>query len=92
VLDGESRFLLATHISKDRSLANTRAPIHKAKAATPDRPLDVLTDGMNSYVEAIKKELGRKASPFDDPKFVRSGRFNPHKRVLAFARESNFKI
>lgn len=42
VLDGESRFLLATHISHDRSLANTRAPIRKAKSVTADRPTDVL--------------------------------------------------
>jgi len=48
---------------------------------------------MKAYPEAIKKELGGKASPFDDPKFVRSGRFNPHKRVPSIrARESNNKI
>lgn len=93
VLDGESRFLLATHISHDRSLENTRVPIHKAKAVTPDRPDDVLTDGMNSYPVAVGKELGRKATPMDDPKLVRGGRFNPHHRVPSIrARESNNKI
>ncbi|NNN17781.1 MAG: IS1/IS6 family transposase [Thermoplasmata archaeon] len=73
VLDGESRFLLATHISHNRDMDNTRAPIRKAKAVTPDRPVDVLTDGMNSYPVAVGKELGRRATPFDDPK-VRSRR------------------
>lgn len=93
VLDGESRFLLATYISHDRSLANTRAPIRKAKAATTDRPDDVLTDGMNSYPVAIGKELGRRATPLDDPKLVRGGRFSPHRRVPSIrARESNNKI
>jgi putative transposase len=93
VLDGESRFLLATHISHDRSLANTRIPIRKAKAVTPDRPVDVLSDGMVSYPEAIGKELGHRATPFDDPKHVRGGRFNPHKRVPSIrAPESNNKI
>lgn len=93
VLDHETRFLLATHVSEDRSLANTRAPIRKAKAATPDRPVDVLTDGMNSYPVAIGKELGRRATPFDNPKFVRGGRFNPHKRVPSIrAKESNNRI
>jgi len=93
VLDHETRFLLATHVSKNRSLANTRAPIHKAKKATPDRPADVLTDGMNAYPVAVGKELGRKATALDDPRFVRGGRFNPHKRVPSIrAPESNNRI
>ena len=93
VLDHETRFLLATHISADRSLANTRTPIRKAKAVTPDRPVDVLTDGMQAYPIAVAKELGRKATPFDDPKSVRGGRFNPHKRVPSIrAKESNNRI
>lgn len=93
VLDYGTRFLLATHISKDRSLVHTRAPLAKAKRATPDRPVDVLTDGMKSYPEAIKKELGRRSTPFDDPKQVRGGRFSPHKRVPSIrAKESNNRI
>jgi putative transposase len=93
VLDHETRLLLATHVSDNRNLANTRAPIRKATATTPDRPVDVLTDGLQSYHEAIKKELGRKATPFDDPKFVRGGRFNPHKRVPSIrAPQSNNRI
>jgi transposase-like protein len=93
VLDHETRFLLATHVSENRSLANTRVPLHKAKGVTPDRPVDVLTDGMNSYPVAIMKELGRRATPFDDPKHVHGGRFNPHKRVPSIrAKESNNRI
>lgn len=93
VLDGESRFLLATHISHDRSLANTRAPLRKAKNATEDRPVDILSDGMPAYPVAIGKELGRKATGMDDPKHVSGGRFNPHKRVPSIrAGESNNKI
>ncbi len=93
VLDHETRFLLAIHVSHDRSLTNTRIPIRKAKAATPDRPKDVLCDGMNSYPVAIGKELGRRATPMDDPNQVRGGRFNPHKRVPSIrAKESNNRI
>ncbi len=93
VIDHETRFLLATHVSDNRSLANTRTPIHKAKAVTPDRPVDVLTDGMKAYPEAVNKELGRKATAFDDPKFVHGGQFNPHKRVPSIrAKESNNRI
>lgn len=90
VLDHNTRFLLATHVSKNRSLANTRTPLRKAKAATPDRPDDVLSDGMTAYPLAIGKELGRRATPNDDPKFVSGGFFNPHKRVPSIrAPESN---
>ena len=67
ILDDETRFLLATHVSRGRNLKDARAPLHKAKAATPDRPVDVLTDGMQTYPEAVKKELGRRATPFDYP-------------------------
>ncbi len=93
VLDHETRFLLATHVSDNRSLANTRVPLHKAKAVTPDRPVDVLSDGMNAYPLAVGKELGRKATALDNPKHVKSGRFNPHKRVPSIrAPESNNRI
>ncbi len=36
VLDGDSRFLLATHVSQGRGLDDTRTPIRKAKAVTPE--------------------------------------------------------
>ena len=38
VMDAQTRFLLATHISRTRSLGHTRRPLRKAKAVTPDRP------------------------------------------------------
>jgi putative transposase len=101
VLDSESRFLLATHISHNRNLANTRAPLRKAKRATPDRPFEVMSDGMQSYPEAIGKELGRIATAEDlrtttesgwSP-ILSNGRLNPHHRVPSIrAKESNNKI
>jgi putative transposase len=101
VLDSESRFLLATHISHNRSLENTRAPLRKAKHATPDRPFEVMSDGMQTYPEAIGKELGRKATAEDlstvttsgwSP-ILNNGRLNPHHRVPSIrAKESNNKI
>jgi transposase-like protein len=93
VLDHETRFLLATHVSENRSLTNTRIPLRKAKANSPDRPVDVLTDGMQAYPVAVGKELGRKAMALDDPQHIRGGRFNPHKRVPSIrAKESNNRI
>jgi putative transposase len=93
VLDHDTRFLLATHLSKDRSLDDTRAPIRKAKAATPDRPADFLSDGMKAYPAAVMKELGRRATPFDDKDLIHSGWFSPHRRVPSIrAKESNNRI
>jgi len=101
VLDSESRFLLATHISRDRSIENTRAPLRKAKGATPDRPFEVMTDGMPAYPVAVRKELGRKATAADlsvpgalgwSP-INRNATLNPHHRVPSIrAKESNNKI
>ena len=101
VLDSESRFLLATHISHNRSLANTRAPLRKAKKATADRPFEVMSDGMSAYPVAIGKELGRKATAADlglvdssgwSP-IRKNGLLNPHHRVPSIrAPESNNRI
>lgn len=93
VLDHDTRFLLATHVSNGRDLDNTRIPIRKAKMVTPDRPVEVLSDGMNSYPVAVGKELGRRATPFDDPAHVHGGRFSPHRRVPSIrAKDSNNRI
>ena len=84
VLDSESRFLLATHVSANRSLQNTRIPIKKAKRATLNRPLEVFTDGMIAYPSAVVKELGKRGV-----KGCR-GFWSPHIRVPSIrAKESN---
>lgn len=88
VLDSETRMLLATHISRTRGMDDTRAPIRKAKAATPTRPEEVLTDGMQAYPLAVWKELGSGTGGRG-----RYGRGNPHRRVPSIrATESNNRI
>ena len=81
VLDADSRYLLATQVSHLRRLVDARRLIRRAKTVTPDRPLEVFTDGMRSYRYAIGRELG-----------FRSGSevVNPHRRVPSIrARLSN---
>jgi putative transposase len=81
IMDADTRFLKATHVSRGRDLSDTRAPIRKAKAVTPDRPMEVFSDGMRSYPRAIGKELSYRC----DDKVV-----NPHHRVPSIrAPESN---
>jgi len=87
VLDNESRYLLATHVSTNRSLQNTRIPIKKAKKATPDRPLEVFTDGMVAYPRAVIKELGSRGMK------GRKGFWSPHVRVPSIrAKKSNNRV
>jgi len=81
VLDHDTRFLLATHVSQGRGLSDTRAPIRKAKAVTPDRPMEVFSDGMNAYPQAVRRELSYRAG-FQV--------VSPHRRVPSIrAAESN---
>ena len=87
VLDSESRYLLATHVSKHRGIKDARQPIKKAKKATGDRPKHVLTDGLPTYPKAIVKELGKRGVQGE------WGYWNPHKRVPSIkAKVSNNRI
>lgn len=77
VLDAKTRFLLATHVSRDRGMADTRAPLHKAKAVADSNPDQIFSDGMGAYPRAIHNEFGR-------------GSYSPHHRVPSIrAPESN---
>lgn len=63
VLDAETRFLLATTVSRDRSVAETREPLRRAKEIAGTRPKQILTDGMKAYPRAISKEFGNNYGP-----------------------------
>ncbi|MGI0129486.1 MAG: IS6 family transposase [Thermoplasmata archaeon] len=81
VEDASTRFLLSTHVTKLRRIRDARVTIRRAKMATPDRPLAVLTDGMPAYRLAVGRELA-----------FRSGAkvVNPHVRVPSIrAKRSN---
>jgi transposase-like protein len=81
VVDASTRFLLATHVSRLRRVRDAGLVIRRAKGATPDRPLEVRTDGMPAYRKAIGGEL-----------WFRSGSevVNPHLRVPSIrAKKSN---
>jgi putative transposase len=94
VLDADTRFLLATHVSKNRSLANTRAPLAKAREVAGRIPVEVRTDGMGSYPEAMHREFGRRHRPEDGPSCRKNGgrknQWTPHRVVPSIrAPESN---
>ena len=81
VLDANTRFLLATHVTKLRRVRDARVPIKRAKETTPDRPLVVFSDGLPAYRKAIGRELAFRSGP----EVV-----NPHVRVRSIrAKKSN---
>ena len=58
LLDSETRFLIATYISQKRGEEEASALLKKALKTSEEQPLEVVTDGLESYSNAIKKELG----------------------------------
>jgi transposase-like protein len=81
VEDATTRFLMATHVTKLRRVRDARVVLRRAKAATPDRPLAILTDGLPAYRKSIGRELA-----------FRSGSevVSPHVRVPSIrAKRSN---
>jgi putative transposase len=81
VLDADTRFLLATHVTKLRRVRDAKIPIQRSKSSTPDRPLTVFSDGLPAYRKAIGRELA-----------FRSGAevVSPHVRVRSIrAKRSN---
>ena len=94
VMDSETRMLLATHLSRTRSIPETRMPLRKAKDMTETRPKLVFTDGMHAYGPAIRKEFGHHARKGDGMIGQGSGVwFNPHRVVPSIrAERSNNRI
>jgi len=63
VMDSETRFLLASTISKGRSVPEARAAFQAAKNATEAIPTEIRTDGLYTYRRAISKEFGGNHGP-----------------------------
>ena len=63
-LDNKTRFLLATQITKSRTIGDARGIIQKAKEVISQRPKEVATDKGPFYIKAIKKEFGSHGRTF----------------------------
>jgi len=57
VMDHETRFLLASQISKRREVQDARKIFQKAKKTANGEPKLMVTDGLPAYVKAFKKEF-----------------------------------
>lgn len=60
LLDSETRQLIAQHISQSRSKEDAIILFQKGKKATKNSPLEVVTDGLQSYDFALESEFGGK--------------------------------
>ena len=60
VMDEKSRFLLATHVSKTRTVKDAETLFRKALDAATGPPAEIITDGMLSYPSAIDNVFGKK--------------------------------
>jgi putative transposase len=57
LMDGDTRFLLANHVSQGRTVADAREAFREAKAVAKTDARVLLTDGLESYKRAAEKEF-----------------------------------
>jgi putative transposase len=70
VIDSESRFLLATHLTTTRNKADAQAVMEKAAKKAGKIPKVVVTDKLGSYLDGIELAFGsetkhKQSSPFE---------------------------
>lgn len=57
LMDGDTRFLLANHVSQGRTVADAREAFREAKVVAKTDARVLLTDGLESYKRAAEKEF-----------------------------------
>lgn len=57
LMDSDTRFLLANHVSQGRTVADAREAFREAKAVAKTDARVLLTDGLSSYVPAAQREF-----------------------------------
>jgi putative transposase len=57
LMDGDTRFLLANHVSQGRTISDARAAFQEAKQVAKTDASVLLTDGLESYKQAAEKEF-----------------------------------
>jgi len=57
LMDGDTRFLLANHVSQGRNISDAREAFREAKEVAKVEPRVLLTDGLGSYGPASRREF-----------------------------------
>jgi transposase-like protein len=63
LMDSETRYLLASRITKNRFVKDARKPLRDAKKRAGKKPKAVITDGLHSYNDGINKEMYTRKDP-----------------------------
>jgi transposase-like protein/predicted RNA-binding Zn-ribbon protein involved in translation (DUF1610 family) len=91
VMDHETRFLLASQISQRREVMDARKVFQNAKQIAQSKPQVMITDGLQSYNEAFKKEFFTLRNPrtkhIRKPRFVDKANNNMIERLNGTVRE-----
>ena len=58
ILDSETRFLIAQHISEGKDAEEAYKLLDKGLRRSENKPLEIITDGAAQYVKAIDKKFG----------------------------------
>ena len=56
LLDSETRYLIALHISQKRTTEDAQDFLRKGLETAKNKPVEIVTDGLRSYTEAIDRE------------------------------------
>lgn len=59
LLDSDTRFILAYHISRKQTKENAGALLKKGKKKTKNSPSEIVTDGLSAYPASIKTEIAQ---------------------------------
>lgn len=93
IMDKETRFLLASTISKKRGIKDARRVFQQAKKRAKSKPLTVTTDGLQAYTKAFKKEFFTLRNPrtkhIRKPRFKDKANNNIVERLNGTVRERN---
>ncbi|MEN2975377.1 MAG: IS6 family transposase [Candidatus Caldarchaeales archaeon] len=63
LMDADTRYLLATKLSRGREVSDAREVFRKAKESSKNLPTEVVTDGLRAYEDAFRKEFYRLKGP-----------------------------
>ena len=63
LMDSDTRYLLAVQLTKGRDVSDARSIFKKDKESSQNQPREVVTDGLQSYREAFKKEFSTLRGP-----------------------------
>ena len=73
IIDPQTRFVLATEVSKRREIVDAKKIIRKGQRATSVKPNYVITDSLHSYEKAIRHELNTRKTAHIKTKSLSDG-------------------